>query len=247
MNPKPFSALNHFTVPCGISCCFLLLLPGAVHLFRYTGPVPTAIPSRSNRNSTRPTTLAGTAIATSILRVLIHEHRSCDRAKSIMFAPTATGSAGSSGEQFTYGGVSGGRKCQIRGRISAAHCSPVRSTAPIPTRSRCATAPTCHAGTHPDEQPLRHVAALPPRHGRPQAWPQWADPDVVRAFVDHGIAAPWSHQLAAANLARDGRHVVLSTGTASGKSLAYQLPILTTLKANPRARALYLSPTKALG
>ena len=102
-------------------------------------------------------------------------------------------------------------------------------------------------GTDPDEQPLRHVADLPPRHGRPQAWPQWADPDVVRAFVDHGIAAPWSHQLAAANLARDGRHVVLSTGTASGKSLAYQLPILTTLKANPRARALYLSPTKALG
>src|SRR4029077_5772798 len=102
-------------------------------------------------------------------------------------------------------------------------------------------------GTDPHEHPLRHVADLPPRQGRPQAWPQWADPDVVRAFVDRGIEALWSHQLAAANLARDGRHVVLSTGTASGKSLAYQLPILTALKANPRARALYLSPTKALG
>ena len=64
---------------------------------------------------------------------------------------------------------------------------------------------------------------------------------------DRGVEAPWSHQLAAADLARDGRHVVLSTGTASGKSLAYQLPILTALKANPRARALYLAPTKALG
>ncbi|MGB2919129.1 MAG: DEAD/DEAH box helicase, partial [Mycobacterium sp.] len=42
-------------------------------------------------------------------------------------------------------------------------------------------------------------------------------------------------------------HVVLSTGTASGKSLAYQLPILTRLTDNPRSRALYLSPTKALG
>ena len=102
-------------------------------------------------------------------------------------------------------------------------------------------------GTDPDEQPLRHVADLPPRQGRPQAWPQWADPDVVRAFIDRGIESLWSHQLAAANLARDGRHVVLSTGTASGKSLAYQLPILTALKENPRARALYLSPTKALG
>ena len=102
-------------------------------------------------------------------------------------------------------------------------------------------------GTDPREHPLRHVADLPPRQGRPQRWPQWADPDVVRAFVDRGIEALWSHQLAAANLAHDGRHVVLSTGTASGKSLAYQLPILTALKANPRARALYLSPTKALG
>lgn len=95
--------------------------------------------------------------------------------------------------------------------------------------------------------PLRHVADLPPRHGRPQAWPQWADPDVVQAFVDQGIERPWSHQLAAADHAHDGRHVVVSTGTASGKSLAYQLPILTAMKANSRARALYLSPTKALG
>ena len=102
-------------------------------------------------------------------------------------------------------------------------------------------------GTDPGEDPLRHVADLPARQGRPQGWPHWADPDVVGAFVDRGIAAPWSHQLVAANLAHDGRHVVLSTGTASGKSLAYQLPILASLAANPRARALYLSPTKALG
>ena len=102
-------------------------------------------------------------------------------------------------------------------------------------------------GTEPGEDPLRHVADLPARQGRPQGWPHWADPDVVAAFVDRGIATPWSHQLVAANLAHDGRHVVLSTGTASGKSLAYQLPILASLAADPRARALYLSPTKALG
>jgi DEAD/DEAH box helicase domain-containing protein len=102
-------------------------------------------------------------------------------------------------------------------------------------------------GTDPNEHPLRHVADLSPRQGRLQPWPQWADRDVVRAFHDRGIEAMWSHQLAAADLAHDGRHVVLSSGTASGKSLAYQLPILTTLKENLRARALYLSPTKALG
>jgi len=50
----------------------------------------------------------------------------------------------------------------------------------------------------------------------------------------------------AAQLARDGRHVVVATGTASGKSLAYQLPALTRLAEDPRACVLYLAPTKAL-
>ncbi|GAB3218955.1 DEAD/DEAH box helicase [Mycolicibacterium hippocampi] len=102
-------------------------------------------------------------------------------------------------------------------------------------------------GTAADEHPLRHVADLPPRRARTRPWPHWADPDLVQAFRDRGVVTPWSHQVAAAELARDGRHVVLSTGTASGKSLAYQLPILTRLTDNPRSRALYLSPTKALG
>ncbi|AFS12568.1 MULTISPECIES: DEAD/DEAH box helicase [Mycobacterium] len=103
------------------------------------------------------------------------------------------------------------------------------------------------AGTATDERPLRHVAELPPRSGRPHDWPAWAEPDVVKAFADRGIAAPWSHQFAAAELAYAGRHVVVSTGTASGKSLAYQLPVLNVLATDPRARVLYLSPTKALG
>lgn len=103
------------------------------------------------------------------------------------------------------------------------------------------------AGVVADEHPLRHVADLPPRPGQPESWPQWAHPDVVRAFVDRGVRTPWSHQRAAADLAHDGRHVVLSTGTASGKSLAYQLPILSAMASEPRTRALYLSPTKALG
>ena len=102
-------------------------------------------------------------------------------------------------------------------------------------------------GTGSGERPLRHVADLPARRAHARAWPSWAPSDVVQAFADHGIGAPWSHQLAAAEHAHAGRHVVLSTGTASGKSLAYQLPILTALTHNPRARALYLSPTKALG
>src|ERR1700749_644422 len=103
------------------------------------------------------------------------------------------------------------------------------------------------AGTAPDEHPLRHVAELPPRRGRPHGWPDWAERDVLRAFAERGIGAPWSHQAHAAELAHAGRHVVVSTGTASGKSLAYQIPVLHALATDPRARVLYLSPTKALG
>ncbi|MEO8814817.1 MAG: DEAD/DEAH box helicase, partial [Mycobacterium sp.] len=103
------------------------------------------------------------------------------------------------------------------------------------------------SGVEAGERPLRHVTNLQASPGRPGHWPAWAEPDIVRAFVDRGIATPWSHQLAAAGLAHAGRDVVISTGTASGKSLAYQLPALHALATDPRARVLYLSPTKALG
>src|ERR1700758_4936417 len=107
--------------------------------------------------------------------------------------------------------------------------------------------PAALAGIAAGEHPLRHVAELPARAGRPHSWPEWAEPDVVRAFTDLGISSPWSHQVRAAELAHAGRHVVVSTGAASGKSLAYQLPVLNALATNLRARVLYLSPTKALG
>jgi DEAD/DEAH box helicase domain-containing protein len=94
---------------------------------------------------------------------------------------------------------------------------------------------------------LCYVAELAARRGQTAEWPQWAEPDVVAAFADRGIEALWAHQARAATLAHHGQHVVVSTGTASGKSLAYQLPILCALATDRRARALYLSPTKALG
>jgi DEAD/DEAH box helicase domain-containing protein len=94
---------------------------------------------------------------------------------------------------------------------------------------------------------LRHVAEIPARTAESCAWPGWATEEVVAALGGRGITAPWSHQVHAADLARSGQDVVISTGTASGKSLAFQLPILDALARDPRARALYLSPTKALG
>jgi DEAD/DEAH box helicase domain-containing protein len=103
------------------------------------------------------------------------------------------------------------------------------------------------AGTGSQPHPVRHVAELPPRLGQVEGWPEWADHDIVEAFTARGVTALWSHQSEAVEFARLGRHVVVATGTASGKSVAYQLPILQELADDPRARALYLAPTKALG
>ena len=99
---------------------------------------------------------------------------------------------------------------------------------------------------------LTHVEHLPAREGRHGAFPAWTDPRLVEHLASRGITAPWIHQEEAASLAHEGRHVVLSTATASGKSLAYLMPVLTAVGAReldhaaPRATALYLSPTKAL-
>ncbi|MDT9594765.1 DEAD/DEAH box helicase [Nocardioides zeae] len=99
---------------------------------------------------------------------------------------------------------------------------------------------------------LLHVETLPERPARTVPWPSWVPGDVVAAYAAQGVSAPWSHQVEAAQAARSGRHVVVATGTASGKSLAYQLPGLADVLAARGARGqrgagvLYLAPTKAL-
>ena len=95
--------------------------------------------------------------------------------------------------------------------------------------------------------PLTHVERVPARAGRDGRLAGLGAGDrCVAASGRRGITAPWRHQVEAAELAHAGEHVVIATGTASGKSLAYQLPVLATLLADPRATALYLAPTKAL-
>ena len=92
---------------------------------------------------------------------------------------------------------------------------------------------------------VRHVEVVPARSGRTVDWPDWVDTELRACFATVGIAAPWSHQVEAAEHAWAGRSVVVATGTASGKSLAYLLPALTAARQSA-ARTLYLSPTKAL-
>jgi DEAD/DEAH box helicase domain-containing protein len=102
------------------------------------------------------------------------------------------------------------------------------------------------ARTDEAERPVTHVHAVPVRRSRTLPWPDWVSADLRAQLEQRGVRSPWRHQIEAAQFARDGRHVVVATGTASGKSLAYQLPALTRLAEDPRACVLYLAPTKAL-
>jgi DEAD/DEAH box helicase domain-containing protein len=102
------------------------------------------------------------------------------------------------------------------------------------------------------EDQLLHVHRSPARSGEPAPWPEWVPDPLRRAVEAAGVRAPWTHQAAVAELAHAGRHVIVSTGTASGKSLAYLLPTLaavlegTTAPDTRGATVLYLAPTKAL-
>jgi DEAD/DEAH box helicase domain-containing protein len=121
--------------------------------------------------------------------------------------------------------------------------SPSPAGAPLPG------ADLLHAvlsGTPEEEQPVTHVHRMPVRDSRTLPWPAWVSPELLARLEAQGVTAPWRHQVEAAQLARDGSHVVVATGTASGKSLAYQVPALTRLAEDPRACVLYLAPTKAL-
>jgi DEAD/DEAH box helicase domain-containing protein len=91
---------------------------------------------------------------------------------------------------------------------------------------------------HVHRQPAR-----PARHAEPAAP---LPPSLVAALRAQGIERLYTHQAQAIDHVRAGRSVVLVTGTASGKTLAYNLPAVEALLADPDAHALYLFPTKAL-
>jgi len=76
--------------------------------------------------------------------------------------------------------------------------------------------------------------------------PDALQPDLQQVLIRLGYAQLYMHQLLAWMHLENGDNVVLSTGTASGKTLAYNLPVLNTLISRPHSTALYLFPTKAL-
>ncbi|EEI28219.1 DEAD/DEAH box helicase [Corynebacterium glucuronolyticum] len=93
---------------------------------------------------------------------------------------------------------------------------------------------------------VEHLRITPTRAATFAPYPAWVDPGLREFLTERGITSLFSHQADAATAAHDGENVVISTGTSSGKSLAYLLPILTRMAKQEGATALYLTPTKAL-
>jgi DEAD/DEAH box helicase domain-containing protein len=93
---------------------------------------------------------------------------------------------------------------------------------------------------------LAYQATVPPREPRIAPVPEALHPEVRAALGRQGISELYAHQAEAWEAAERGEHLIVTTGTASGKTLAFNLPVLNALAAEPKNRALYLYPTKAL-
>ena len=104
-----------------------------------------------------------------------------------------------------------------------------------------------HWRTDPETAPNLPIwRTSPPRPADLRPFPADLPSVLAESLVARSIVSLYSHQLQAWESVRRGENVILATGTASGKTLGYNLPILAALLEYPDARALYLFPTKAL-
>ena len=93
---------------------------------------------------------------------------------------------------------------------------------------------------------IAYSGVEPSREARLEPLPDDLDPRVASALVANGVSALFRHQAETWEAAQRGENVIVTTGTASGKSLAFNLPVLDAIAREPKTRALYLYPTKAL-
>ena len=87
---------------------------------------------------------------------------------------------------------------------------------------------------------------IPPREAHYAPFPEQMDPKLIAALKTRGIHQLYTHQAHAIREILAGHDVVVVTPTASGKTMCYNLPVLSAILENEDARALYLFPTKAL-
>jgi DEAD/DEAH box helicase domain-containing protein len=93
---------------------------------------------------------------------------------------------------------------------------------------------------------LAYLGAEDARNARAVTLPAALHPRVRDALESQGVESLYAHQAEAWEAAARGEHLIVTTGTASGKTLAFNLPVLDALTREPKRRALYLYPTKAL-
>jgi DEAD/DEAH box helicase domain-containing protein len=96
------------------------------------------------------------------------------------------------------------------------------------------------------DSPVRAIHHQPASEGSFAEIPATVDPRLGAVLAARGVTRLYSHQAEAFDHIQAGRHVVIVTPTASGKTLCYNLPVLNRLLADESARAMYLFPTKAL-
>jgi DEAD/DEAH box helicase domain-containing protein len=93
---------------------------------------------------------------------------------------------------------------------------------------------------------LTAVRHYPARAAQFAEFPSWVQKESREAYQAKGIRQLYTHQAATAEAVHAGKHVVIVTPTASGKTLCYNLPVLDAILSDSDVRALYLFPTKAL-
>src|SRR5262245_38179114 len=100
-----------------------------------------------------------------------------------------------------------------------------------------------------DAQFMKNTVAwekIPPREATYADFPPALDPRLIAALRRRGTAPLYTHQSRSVEAALRGENTVVVTGTASGKTLCYNLPVLHTRLNHPDSHALYLFPTRAL-
>ena len=102
------------------------------------------------------------------------------------------------------------------------------------------TAQTTYAGQ------IAHIEHIPPRDANSAELDQPLVSNLQQCLSEHGLLPLYTHQVEAVNHARKGMNVMVSTSSASGKTLCYNIPVLQAILTEPESYALYLFPTKAL-
>tara|TARA_Y100000590_G_scaffold466157_1_gene640650 strand:- start:8250 stop:10640 length:2391 start_codon:yes stop_codon:yes gene_type:complete len=101
--------------------------------------------------------------------------------------------------------------------------------------------------SHPEIGPnLAHVHRIPPKQAETVPFPEDLPEPIISTLQSRGIDQLYSHQADCWNTVQAGKHTVVVTPTASGKTLCYNMPVLTAALNSPGSKALYLFPTKAL-